>query len=322
MSTSVKPAGSALVCLVVLAAACSAPVTTTEPSLVPGCEPNRKIIKIHGTGSTGQFNPRTPGVALFHPQGPSADLAIFADTERFRQEEFDELLEGFPKDCLLTFSYDDLYLSADIRGVNAWNWVTSPWDHDPDVLADHLQRLIDSYPGTTFDIVAYSAGGIVPTYWAARPTTTDAQRQRVRWIIAVDAIVSGADALALDIACLLPAEWAFRRWHIGSFGRIPCQFSYRGPFTKIVRGSAWTSPASSGLRLATLRADGDLIVQWSYAGLPDRASSDPPLVAEQCALSQLFDGPGPLGCVFLTHESVLRDGNARTALLNAIGVQR
>lgn len=279
------------------------------------CSDDRRIILIHGTDSTGHFDPDD----LVRGLDPDQPVSEVFDDEH-RQKEFDlllqvdRLLEGGPvDDCLLTFSYDDRYLvegGAWRRGLNAWNRSTSPWNVRPDELADRLQALMDAYPDdVTFDIVAYSAGGIVPTYWAARDETTNAQRARVHSIVVVDGIVWGVELDVFDWACVV---WGLRQAEIGTMGKIPCQFRATSPYTRAVRTTDWWTR----IPLATIRARGDLIVWHRFAGLPGKTDVDPAIVAILCALDELLAHPGK--CVLDTHGHVLGDQTAIATLPEVI----
>ena len=273
------------------------------------CQPGRYIIQIHGTGSTGSFQPGAAIVNQLDPQRP--DVAVFGAERNLELGRFFKLAA----DCVLTFSYDDVYLTnggTRKAGVDAWNNVTSPWDRQPDELADRLQSLMDAYRDAKFDIVAYSAGGIIPTYWAARDRTSDAQRARVRSIVVVDGVVSGVDMGLFDLACATP----LRNAHLGDFGRTPCQFRFDAEFTTAVRTSDWWKK----IAFATVRADGDWIVWYDVAGLPGKTVLDPELRAEGCAWWELVT-KGILRCVLRTHGSVLRLDGARDAIGQIIGAR-
>lgn len=280
------------------------------------CGGDRRIIQIHGTDSTGAFDPNDI-VRNLDPAQP--DPSIFAADASVLNLEFGDLVAGASAACLLTFSYDDVYLTqngARRAGVNAWNLSTSPWNRQPDELADHLQRLMDSFPANvTFDLIGYSAGGIVPTYWAARPQTTDAQRARVHSIIVVDGIVSGVDVGIVDFACLLPKS--LRNVQIASYGRFPCQFRHDGPYTTTVRTTDWWTK----IPFATVRAKGDLIVWHRFAGLPGKTVvpiGDPALRAKFCPLLNWFTDLGQ--CVLDTHGSVLNDQGAIDTIAEMIAL--
>lgn len=292
----------ALIVAAILATAPSSYANGSTPwdPLALVCGQDRKIIQIHGTDSTGEFA-TLEIVRGLDPTQP--DPSVFGID--YLNSEFKYLLDGAADDCLLTFSYDDIYLSENGAwkpGINAWNVSTSPWERQPDELAGYLQRLMDFYPANvTFDIIAYSAGGIVPTYWAAREQTTDAARKRVRSIIVIDGIVSGVD-FAADLACLLPKS--LRNAQISTYGRFPCQLGYGGPFTRTIRTTDWWTK----IRLATVRAKGDLIVWHRFAGLPGKTAADPALLAAYCPPGEWFSGF--LDCILLTHGSVLTNVEA------------
>jgi len=285
---------------------------TYTPDWVLGsdmCQPGRYIIQVHGTMSTGAFDPQSALVRDLDPRQP--DATVFASG---KNEELRGLFKA-SADCVITFSYDDVYLTRDgtsTPGVYAWNKITSPWDRLPDELATNLQHLMDAqqYRQATFDIVAYSAGGIVPTYWAARASTTDAQRARVHSIVVVDGVVSGARVDAFDFAC---AVRSLRSWRVPMLGRLPCQFRFDGEYTGAVRTSDWWTK----IRFATVRADGDLIVWYDVAGLPGKAI-DPELHAQGCAW---WEQPlyGVIQCVLRTHGSVLHLEDARKTTDEMIG---
>lgn len=279
------------------------------------CDQNRKIIQIHGTDSTGAFAPLEI-IRGLDPAQPDTD--IFGID--YLNGEFKYLLDGAAAGCLLTFSYDDIYLAesgVSTPGIHAWNVSTSPWNRQPDELAGYLQRLMDAYPANvTFDIVAYSAGGIVPTYWAAREQTTDEARKRVHSIIVVDGIVSGVD-FAADLACLLPKS--LRNAQINTYGRLPCQLGYGSSFTRTIRTTDWWTK----IRLVTVRAKGDLIVWHRFAGLPGKTAADPALLAAYCPPGEWFTGEWFSGfgnCVLLTHGSVLENVDAIEAIGKTIAL--
>src|SRR5438445_9182241 len=162
-----------LLSLVIIALAV---IERTSPNYDPvdsaavACPPDRVLVRIYGTHSSGDFEvPWAPRVLDLDPPRPPADLA-----QAIRNHSFDSLL-GAVRGCpTLTFSYDETYLPAPESrpGVNAWNNSASPWNSDPERLADALDDMLktvhDADHRVTFDIVSYSAGGIVPTYWAAR----------------------------------------------------------------------------------------------------------------------------------------------------------
>ncbi|HET8567762.1 MAG TPA: hypothetical protein VFM93_02105 [Candidatus Limnocylindria bacterium] len=260
------------------------------------CPEGRRILEIHGTMSTGVFHPASAVVKGLNWRRP--DPAVF-DAELNR--ELSHLIDDDAQ-CVLTFSFDDHYLArqgSPVRGVNAWNRITSPWDQQPERLADFLQRLLDDHQEHTFDIVAYSAGGIVPTYWAARERTTDRQRAQVNSLTVVDGVVSGPDLGIFDWGCAnLPRS--LRRW--GDLGTLPCQFRYGGRYTTTVRTTDWYTKVA----FATVRAEGDLIVWYDVAGLPGKAVLDPDIRARACAPWEL-PVYGAVQCVFRSHGSVLRD---------------
>lgn len=293
-------------------AASGAESPTSYRSIAAACGPGRVIIQIHGTKSSGQFDPNVAIVQTLDPTNP--DPSVFAPNNS--NNEFGILLTNAGQCRLLTFSYDDVYLPRNgtaRRGVYAWNQRTSPWNTMPDELADRLQALMDAVgvqdPTARFDLVAYSAGGIVPTYWAARPVTTDVARARVHSIIAIDAVVSGVDHWILDLACAIPAA---AHHSYDAVGRPPCQFKVDSPYAHAIRtGDWWTK-----IPLATLRADGDLIVPYSTAGLPGRTVEDPPLRARGCSWpwEWLTEWPPIWGCMDKSHGSVLRDPDARAAI--------
>jgi len=274
------------------------------------CDQNRRIILIHGTDSTGEFA-TLEIVRGLDPSRPAPDI-FGAD---YLNSEFKYLLDGAVDTCLLTFSYDDIYLAENgisKRGINAWNVSTSPWEREPDELADYLQQLMEVYPPPiTFDIIAYSAGGIVPTYWAAREQTTDAARRRVHSIIVIDGIVSGVD-FAADLACLLPKS--LRNAQISTYGRFPCQLGHGSPFTRTIRTTDWWTK----IRLATVRAKGDLIVWHRFAGLPGKTAADPALLAAYCPPGEWFSGF--VDCLLLTHGSVLTNVEAIEAIAETIAL--
>jgi len=286
------------------------------PPPVPGpdvCLDRHYVIQIHGTMSTGEFQP-SDFVKNLDPANP--DPRIF-DAER--NDEFRRLIHVHAA-CVLTFSYDDIYLARNgtsTPGVYAWNKITSPWARKPDELAKNLWRLMDApaYHGATFDIVAYSAGGIVPVYWAARDGTSDTERARVRSIDVLDGVVSGADWDWFDWACAhLPN--ALRLAPVLDLGPVPCQFRRQGEFIPAVRTSNWYTKTS----FSTERADGDRIVLYDVAGLPGKTVFDPDLQAVGCAWWQ-FAWYGIPRCIFKTHGSVLKDLDlARDTIGQTIGL--
>lgn len=280
----------------------------SEPQLrTLTCSPNHFIITIYGTDSTGQFEPHDPIRAL-DPR--NLDRSMLTDAPL--NDDFDELLGHDVGSCRLTFSYDDVYLDQNgvSNGLNAWNVSQSVWNRKPDQLAGYLQKLIDFYPSATFDIIAYSAGGIVPTYWAARAETTD--RSRVHSIIVVDGIVWGVD-VGLDGICALPFK-SIRNADFG-YGKLACQLGYASPFTTAVRTTdRWRTTA-----LATVRAKGDLIVWHRFAGLPGQTVDDPSLRATLCPFSSdWFDVEKAGKCVMQTHGSVLGDDAAARTVRHRI----
>jgi hypothetical protein len=288
----------------------SGPSAMTTQAIALACGTDRRIIRIYGTDSTGEFSPIELVRSLDPTQPP---IEIFAG--ELQNPDFNALLTGATEGCVLTFSYDDIYLAengAAQRGVNAWNHSTSPWNIKPDVLADRLQRLMNDYPeSVTFDLVAYSAGGVVPAYWAAREQTTDAARERVHSIVVVDGIVSGVDLELSALACTIPG---LQQAEIATYGRFPCQLNATSSFTTAVRtGDWWTK-----VRLATVRARGDLIVWHRFAGLHGRAVRDPAIVAKLCDPG---DWLGTLAeCVLRTHGSVLGDGTAIETMAEVIAL--
>jgi hypothetical protein len=284
-----------------------------EPTSVPNvCQTDHYVIQIHGTMSTGWFQPGPRIVNDLDPDHP--DVGIF-DVSVGSNDEL-QYLFGVAADCVLTFSFDDTYLTRNgtqKKGVYAWNAITSPWARQPDELANALQSLMNAYPNSTFDIVAYSAGGIVPTYWAVRDGTSDDQRAHVRSIDVLDGVVSGTDVGLLDLACLLPRS--LRSAPIFDLGPLPCQFRFDGEFTRAIRDSLrWNNS-----RLATVRARGDLVVWYDVAGLPGRAVWDEDLRAVGCAWWEVPHYGIP-GCILKTHGSVLNDlEGARHAIDYMIG---
>lgn len=310
----VRQVGLGLVSVLALVAWPS-PLTDAEagaPAIA--CAPNRPVILIFGTGSTGQYDPNDPVVGAFDPLHPTPAIvqaALNVDYSKF-------LFKDAAGCRTLTLSWDDYYYAASgpgTPGVNAWNRSTSAWNTTPDVVADHLQRLMDAYPDVTFDIAAYSAGGAVPTFWAARTATTDAQRARVHSIVVLDGIVSGVDLWIADTVCGLPHS--IRDVPVASFGRFPCHFRKDSPYTWAVRASDfWTR-----VKLFTLRAEGDRIVWHEWAGLPPEVvlptEQDPSIVAVGCAspLDWIFDAGGPVkGCAIKSHGSILLDQTARNSI--------
>jgi hypothetical protein len=269
------------------------------------------MIIIYGTGSIGVFDPQDDR-ALPDANGDPRPDVLNARLNK----SFEQLTRGIQGCRVLTFSYDDKYLAppggAPSPGLLAWNKKDAPWDTDTDTLATNLQRLMDSVaasvPNAKFDMVAYSAGGSVPTYWAARSTTTDAARARVHSITVIDGIVSGAGTLA-EIACVLPGV---RQHFWDGIGRLPCHF--RGSdTTRLVVVQRW--PAA--VPLGTLRAQGDRVVWHEWAGLPGHTvAEDPELHADWFCNSladlQMLDFWYCL--LWKGHGTVLHDPNARAAL--------
>jgi hypothetical protein len=310
-----RVAGVAVLVLVLLYEILPGPSLTTVPAgpypATPACAANRMLIQIYGTKSTGVFTP-TDQILALDPNRP--DPSIFGQP---LNPDFNDLRPRLSGDCVLTFSYDDIYLTEDgvVRpGVNAWNVATSPWNRKPDILADYLQRLMDAYPrNVKFDIIAYSAGGIVPTYWAVRDRTTDEQRGRVNSINVADGIVSGVNVLADFLCDTVFNVRSFRNFQIASFGRFPCQFAYGRPFTTVVRESgSW-----GHVNLTTVRARGDRIVWYEWAGLPGK-SRDFTIRAQDCSVWDAVTSVGQ--CIFDSHGTVLHDVGASGAISQAVAL--
>jgi hypothetical protein len=285
------------------------PYPTTQP-----CAAKRMLIQIYGTDSTGVFKP-TDEVRALDPNRPGP---IFFGPDQPLNSDFDDLRPRLSGDCVLTFSYDDIYLTEDgvVRpGVNAWNVSTSPWNRKPEILADYLQRLMDAYPrDVKFDIIAYSAGGIVPTYWAVRDRTTDEQRRRVNSISVADGIVSGVNVLADFVCDTVFNVRSFRNFQIASFGRFPCQFAFGRPFTTAVRESgSW-----GHVNLTTVRARGDRIVWYEWAGLPGKALHDFTIRAADCSFWDAVTSVGQ--CMLDSHGTVLKDLGAKGAISQAVAL--
>ncbi len=280
---------SIAVLMLALALAYAEVVGPTEPPHDPdapttsACPQGRVIVRIFGTGSTGEFEPTLPGVADIDPQHPPQDIIAKRNTG------FDHLLSGLHGCTIRTYSYDDTYLALEgpaPRGVNAWNDQESPWNRTPDVLAGYLQNLLDDelrgHPEKSVVIIGYSAGGIVPTYWAARATPD--QLSQVRAIIAVDGVVSGY-ALLDAKKCL--GNW--RQIEIFPFkrlGHVPCQFAGNSEYVRAVTTTPWTQ----GIPFATIRANGDLVVPYEVAGLWNAVLVDDPNIDLPCDLGERSGG--------------------------------
>lgn len=301
--------------VLVLASALATRASGVEPSSPTGqlvCAPGRLVIQVHGTRSMGEFFPGDPRVRAHVPFTPDDDLVVHGG----RNGELAFLIGTLPEapPCVLTFSYDNEYIPVNgnaIAGVNAWNDSRSPWERQPDRLADQLQLLMDAYPGRTFDIVAYSAGGIVPTYWAARPQTRPDQRARVHSITSVDGVVNGYDIGAFNFLCAIGL--ASLHPPIPEFGPPPCQFRRDAEFVKTIRERALAVPYSNA------RAKGDLIVPWEVAGLEGRALRDPHFRAEGCSGYEWLD---LIGCAMQSHNSVLEQEAARDVITFMFGPQQ
>lgn len=233
----------------------------SESSLVT-CPANRVIVRVFGTHSAGDFEPGySLNISDLNPPRPPLDVA-----SAVRNTSFNTLLNPIHDCPTITFSYDDRYLpdNAPVRGVDAWNDSASPWNGDPKHLEMAFDQLLRSVrranDHATFDVVAYSAGGIVPAYWAARGL----DEERIGWIhsiIAVDAVVGGFDAF--DVASCEGQLRPIRIFPWLQFGRFPCQFASDSEFMKAVASGTWTDR----IPIATIRAQGDLIVWYDAAGL-------------------------------------------------------
>ena len=300
-------------------AATSAGQTALDRYVAAACNANHVIIQIHGTASGGQFRyAAEAGEPDLTAQTQASWIAAAAPR---RNDEFDMLLASAINSCrILTFSYDAVYLtptSGGGPGMYAWNKPQSPWNEDTVLLASRLNALIaalrNANSNVAIDLLSYSAGGIVPMYWAA--TATD--RRNVHGIIVVDGVVSGVDLFVVDLLCALPSS--IRNTEIDAYGRFPCHFRRSSPYTRAIRDAGWPT-GSNAIKIATLRAKGDRLVWWEWAGLPvppPDQHQDPDLIAQGC--SSISEWVSDLFTCVTKHGLVLKDPNARSSVDWVVG---
>ena len=189
----------------------------------PICPPGRKVIFLHGIFTT--------------------DVGSAFDYVRHLLHECD----------VLEFSYDGTYGAGPGRKAT---YADGTPTQDPDTSASALQHLIDAYPNDEFDLVGYSMGGFIATYWvAARATPADLRR--IHSVVTVDSPLKGHALLApweQWVVDTVPAA--------GALGRLPVVLGRESDAVRLV-GSETTRKAN----VVTVRSRHDKVVSDDSATL-------------------------------------------------------